>query len=66
MVPTLKNAQVPNNEPPFDFRQDRPTHEEIATLAYKLWQRRGCTARTPDEDWLTAEQELINARWLFR
>lgn len=35
-----------------------PTQEEIKTLAYQCWQRRGCPAGTPELDWLQAENEL--------
>jgi len=34
-------------------------HEEIAALAYELWQRRGCPAESAECDWLEAEQELL-------
>ena len=37
---------------------ERPEHEQIAALAYALWQARGCPEGSPDEDWLRAEQEL--------
>lgn len=33
-------------------------HEEIAALAYSLWQGRGCPGGTPDEDWFKAEEAL--------
>jgi hypothetical protein len=33
-------------------------HDEIATLAYELWQVRGCPYGSPEEDWLRAESEL--------
>jgi hypothetical protein len=33
-------------------------HDEIATLAYELWQARGCPHGSPEEDWLRAETEL--------
>jgi Protein of unknown function (DUF2934) len=33
-------------------------HDEIATLAYGLWQVRGCPYGSPEEDWLHAEREL--------
>jgi Protein of unknown function (DUF2934) len=34
------------------------SHEEIARLAYALWQERGCQHGTPDEDWRRAEERL--------
>jgi hypothetical protein len=32
--------------------------QDIANLAYALWQQRGCPEGSPEEDWLQA-QELI-------
>jgi hypothetical protein len=31
---------------------------EIAALAHKLWQARGCPEGSPEEDWLRAVEEL--------
>jgi len=36
-----------------------PIHEQIASLAYALWQERGCPEGSPQVDWLRAEQELL-------
>jgi hypothetical protein len=36
-----------------------PTHDEIAQLAYSLYQSRGRQDGHPMEDWLRAEQELV-------
>jgi hypothetical protein len=33
-------------------------HEDIATLAHKLWQAKGCPAESADADWLEAAKEL--------
>lgn len=33
-------------------------HEDIAALAHKLWQDRGCPEGSPQEDWFRAAQEL--------
>lgn len=38
-----------------------PTHEEIAKLAYKLFERRGCAHGSDEQDWLQAERELRGA-----
>ena len=35
-----------------------PSQDEIATLAYALWQQRGCPDGSPEVDWLKAEAEL--------
>jgi len=34
------------------------SHEEIARVAYALWEDRGCQGGSPEEDWLRAEQQL--------
>ena len=34
------------------------THEEIARLAYELWQRRGHPFGSPEVDWHAAERAL--------
>jgi hypothetical protein len=33
-------------------------HDEIAALAYELWQARGCPFGSPQEDWFHAAEEL--------
>jgi hypothetical protein len=35
-----------------------PTHEEIAKLAYQLWEERGAPIGSPEVDWARAEQAL--------
>jgi hypothetical protein len=35
-----------------------PTHEDIASLAHKLWTEAGCQAGTAEQDWSHAEQQL--------
>ena len=44
-----------------DKQTASPTHEQIAVLAYDLWQQRGCPEGCPEEDWFRAEQELTGA-----
>jgi len=39
-----------------------PTREEIALLAYSIWQERGCPDGTAETDWLEAEQQLCQTR----
>lgn len=36
--------------------------DEIAVLAYQLWNERGCPIGSPDEDWFRAEAELNNRK----
>jgi hypothetical protein len=33
-------------------------HEDIATLAHRLWQERGCPDGSAEEDWFRAAQQL--------
>jgi hypothetical protein len=33
-------------------------HEQIAALAYSLWEQRGRVEGNPEEDWFRAEEEL--------
>ena len=41
------------------FVTDRElSRDEIARLAYSLWEARGRQGGTPEEDWLRAEEEL--------
>jgi hypothetical protein len=37
-----------------------PTHEDIAALAYALWQDQGCPDGTQEENWLRAELKLTD------
>lgn len=32
--------------------------EEIACLAYRFWQARGCPEGSPEEDWFRAEEDI--------
>lgn len=34
------------------------THEQIASIAYRLWQQRGCPRGSPEVDWERALQML--------
>lgn len=43
---------TPTPEEPLSFQ------EQVAILAYHLWQERGCPEGSPEIDWLEAEQEL--------
>ncbi len=38
------------------------TQDDIAKLAYALWQERGCPAGSGEEDWLRAEEQLLSAK----
>jgi hypothetical protein len=41
-------------------RRTSPIHEEIAQLAFSLYESRGRRAGHDIEDWLRAEQELVH------
>ena len=44
-----------------DFRTDAtttPSHEDIASFAYALWQERGGGYGGADQDWFEAERQL--------
>jgi hypothetical protein len=43
-----------------DIKISKPTDDEIATLAYRIWMDRGCPVGSPDDDWFQAEAELNN------
>jgi hypothetical protein len=47
-------AEVAVEHPP----EITPAQEEIAKLAYSLWQARGSNGGSPEDDWFRAEQEL--------
>ena len=49
-----------NGHPVVAAGPGQPSHEEIAALAYALWEQRGCPAGSPEEDWLRAEQQLTS------
>jgi hypothetical protein len=49
-------------EPGIAAAEYAPEYEEIARLAYSLWEARGGEGGTPEEDWLRAEQELRTKR----
>ena len=36
--------------------------DEVAALAYKLWQERGCPIGSDQEDWFRAENEVQNRK----
>lgn len=42
--------------------QPSPTHEDIAKLAYHLWEERGAPIGSPEVDWERAQQELAHKR----
>ena len=53
-------ATAPITERKSETNLNRSTvrHEQIAKLAYLLWEERGCPYGSPEADWLEAEREL--------
>ena len=43
---------------PMETGNHAATEREVAALAHKLWQDRGCPEGSPEEDWLRAVEEL--------
>ncbi len=41
---------------------NHPSYEEIAAMAYQLWQEGGCVADSAERDWLEAERRLLTVR----
>ena len=50
-------AEAPARDTTFVAEQAL-SHEEIARMAYALWEARGCQHGNPEEDWRRAEEEL--------
>jgi hypothetical protein len=45
--------------PEADASTARPSHDEIARLAYSHWEARGRQGGSPLQDWFDAERELM-------
>ncbi len=59
--PALKSAQPEQAPAKLSSEQAHAyPQEEIARLAYSLWEQRGSQPGSPLEDWLRAEQELLS------
>jgi len=55
-----KIAQPKSQEPVASSRvSESDIQDEIARLAYSLWESRGGVGGSPEEDWLRAEQEIL-------
>jgi hypothetical protein len=57
-MPKQATKPAPASQMPATSIESRPTQEEIAALAYSLWEARGCPEGVPDEDWFNAEKAL--------
>jgi len=55
-------AKVTSHHPEVTELQETPkftiTSDDIATLAFSYWERRGHQGGSPEEDWRRAEEEL--------
>ena len=48
-------------------RLSKEQHEQIEKLAYHLWEQRGRPLGSPGDDWLRAEEEIIQrSHWPSR
>lgn len=37
----------------------QPSHDQIALLAYQMWEERGRPEGSPEDDWFRAEKQLL-------
>jgi hypothetical protein len=58
----MAHAAIKQDATNTETSSELPENEQIAALAYTLWQARGCPEGSPDVDWLRAEQELTASR----
>ena len=61
-MPTEATKLAPAPELPTEVPEACATHEEIAALAYSLWQERRCREGSSEDDWFRAEQALMARR----
>jgi Protein of unknown function (DUF2934) len=43
------------------LNENSTTQQDIANLAYSLWQARGCPEGSAEQDWFEAEQKIRGA-----
>jgi hypothetical protein len=53
-----QTKEAENSETVVETAEPQAAHEDIALLAYTLWQQRGCPDQSSEEDWFAAEKEL--------
>ena len=56
-APTPVTVSPSESSAPTDTSEQR-SFQDIALLAYRYWQARGCPDGSPEEDWFKAECEL--------
>lgn len=59
MADPITKEVAPDTETEFP---GTPDQDQIAALAYALWEARGCPEGSPEDDWFQAEQELTASR----
>jgi Protein of unknown function (DUF2934) len=59
-IPDDPLQDLANGAPEFEASED-PTRSDIAALAYRLWEERGCPHGSPDDDWYEAERRFKDA-----
>jgi hypothetical protein len=61
-IPHSRPASTENSQAtPSGHPGETNNQDEVAALAYYLWQARGCPDSSPDVDWYRAEEELRRA-----
>ena len=58
--PQVKPAVATNHKGEKSATNSRPSTDEIAARAYKIWQQQGCPDGREAQHWWQAEQEIIN------
>jgi hypothetical protein len=56
-APTPVTVSPSESSPPTDISEP-VIFQDIAALAYRYWQARGCPDGSPEDDWFKAEYEL--------
>jgi hypothetical protein len=65
--PAQRESETNTNKPTVTARASQPQvpeefmQEDIAKLAYALWQQRGCPSGSPEFDWFAAEEKLVES-----
>jgi hypothetical protein len=54
-------AKMPTSFSALEDTSEPKNRKQIAALAYKFWQARGCPDGTPEEDWFRAEREIAKS-----
>lgn len=64
VIPPRKQEQGDDLAPPqmTESKTTQIASEDIAKLAYALWQQRGCPEGTSHQDWTEAEQQVREAK----